>query len=135
MKLSKIVYVIPCSGIGKVYGSICRRAAYIVTEDLKPEKSAIECLPLIVVGKQEVVDDLKANKVITLDGCPAKCAYHDVSQVIGPPDADFLSTSVVKNNRDMLPEKTIYPLGENAMKLSELFAKEIAEKVEELYEE
>jgi hypothetical protein len=133
--MSKKVYVIPCSGIGKVYGSICRRAAYIVTEELKPEKSAIECLPLIVVGKPKVVEELKSNKVITLDGCPALCAFHDVSQVIGPPDANFLSTSIVKNNLNMKPEKTIYPMGENAMKLSKIFAEEIALKVEELYEE
>jgi uncharacterized metal-binding protein len=133
--MSKKVYVIPCSGIGKVFGSICRRAAYIVTEELQPEKSALECLPLIVVGKQEVVDELKNNKVITLDGCPALCAFHDVSQVVGPPDANFLSTSVVKEYRDLKPEKTIYPMGENAMKLSQIFAEEIAQKVEELCEE
>ena len=133
--MSKVVYVIPCSGIGKIYGSMCRRAAYIVTEDLRPTKTAIECLPLIVVGKQKIIDKLKNNKVITLDGCPAKCAYYDVSKVVGQPDAEFLSTSVVKDHRNLKPEKTIYPMGENAMKLTKFFAEDIAKKVDELYEE
>lgn len=59
--MTKKAYIIPCSGIGKVYGSICRRAAYIVTNELRPEKTAIECLPLIVVGKPAVVSKLKEN--------------------------------------------------------------------------
>ncbi len=130
--MTKKVYIIPCSGIGKVYGSICRQAAYRVGNDLKPGVTAIECLPLIVKGKKEVVDELKKNKVITLDGCTALCAYYDVVNVIGEPDAQFLSTSVVQKNRDLKPEPTIYPLGENAKEVMEIFAKEIAEKVGEL---
>ena len=130
--MSKKVYIIPCSGVGKVYGSICRQAAYKVVNELKPESTAIECLPLIVKGKQEVVDELRKNKVITLDGCTAMCAYYDVQKVIDEPDAHFLSTSTIKGNREIKPEKTIYPLGENAKKLMEIFAEEVAEKVGEL---
>jgi len=130
--MSKKVYIIPCSGVGKVYGSMCRQAAYRVVNDLKPGVTAIECLPLIVKGKKEVIKELKENKVITLDGCTAMCAYYDVAKVIDEPDAYFLSTSVVKENRDLKPEPTIYPLGENAKALMEIFSKEIAEKVGEL---
>lgn len=130
--MSEKVYIIPCSGIGKVYGSICRQAAYRIVNDLRPGETAIECLPLIVKGKKEVVDELKKNKVITLDGCTAMCAYYDVAKVIDEPDAHFLSTSVVMENRDLKPEPDIYPLGENAKVLMEIFAKEIADKVGEL---
>ncbi|HUT81074.1 MAG TPA: putative zinc-binding protein [Candidatus Bathyarchaeia archaeon] len=133
--MSKKVYIIPCSGMGKVYGSICRQAAYRVVNDLKPGKTAIECLPLIVKGKKEVVDELKKSKVITLDGCTAMCAYYDVSKVIEEPDAHFLSTSIVMENRDLKPEADIYPLGENANALMEIFAKQVAEKVGELLDE
>lgn len=130
--MSEKVYIIPCSGMGKVYGSICRQAAYRVVNDLKPGETEIECLPLIVKGKKELVDELKKNKVITLDGCTAMCAYYDVAKVIDEPDAHFLSTSVIKENRELKPEPTIYPLGENAKEIMEIFAKEIAEKVGEL---
>jgi hypothetical protein len=30
------VMVVPCSGIGKTYGTVSREAAYEVTEDLRP---------------------------------------------------------------------------------------------------
>ncbi|NPE07962.1 MAG: hypothetical protein GNW80_06755 [Asgard group archaeon] len=130
--MSEKVYIIPCSGMGKVYGSICRQAAYRVVNDLKPGETEIECLPLIVKGKKELVEKLKKNKVITLDGCTAMCAYYDVAKVIDEPDAQFLSTSIIKDNRELKPEPTIYPLGENAKAIMEIFAKEIAEKVGEL---
>ena len=32
---NKIV-IVPCSGIGKTYGSVSREAAYTVVEDLRP---------------------------------------------------------------------------------------------------
>jgi hypothetical protein len=32
----KRVIVIPCSGIGKAFGSVSREAAYVVTEELRP---------------------------------------------------------------------------------------------------
>lgn len=130
--MSKKVYIIPCSGMGKVYGSICRQAAYRVVNNLRHGETEIECLPLIVKGKKELVNELKKNKVITLDGCTAMCAYYDVAKVIDEPDAHFLSTSIVKENRELKPEPTIYPLGENAKEIMEIFAKEIAEKVGEL---
>ena len=130
--MSEKVYIIPCSGMGKVYGSICRQAAYRVVNDLKPGETEIECLPLIVKGKKELVEKLKKNKVITLDGCTAMCAYYDVAKVIDEPDAQFLSTSIIKDNRELKPEPTIYPLGENAKAIMEIFAKEIAVKVGEL---
>ncbi|NHJ47281.1 MAG: hypothetical protein FK733_05780 [Asgard group archaeon] len=133
--MSKKVYIIPCSGIGKVYGSMCRHAAYKIVNEIEPERTAIECLPLIVKGKKEVVDELKKNYIITLDGCTAMCAYYDVAQVIREPEAHFLSTSVVKDHRDMKPEPTIFPMGENAQKLTEKFAEKVAKKVGELLDE
>jgi hypothetical protein len=30
------VIIVPCSGIGKPYGTVSREAAYEVTEDLRP---------------------------------------------------------------------------------------------------
>ena len=51
----KKVYIIPCSGIGKVFGSIGRETAYIVVNELAKDKTVLECLPLIVKGKKEVI--------------------------------------------------------------------------------
>lgn len=131
---NKKVYIIPCSGIGKVFGSIGREAAYITVNELAKNKSELECLPLVVKGKPEVIDKLKSNKVIVIDGCPLKCSYNDVLEAVGKVDAQFMSTDIVKENRDIKPEQEIIPMGKNAKKLSHKLAEKIAQKIDELLE-
>lgn len=129
------MYILPCSGIGKVFGSICREAAYIVVDELAKDKAKLECLSLVVKGKKEIIETLKTKKVIVIDGCPMRCSYNDVTEAVGKVDAQFMSTDVVKERRDLKPEKQILPLGENAKKLSRLLAERVASKVNELLEE
>ncbi|MHA1130453.1 MAG: putative zinc-binding protein [Candidatus Helarchaeota archaeon] len=129
------VYILPCSGIGKVFGSIGREAAYIVVDELAKDKAKLECLPLVVKGKKEIIETLKANKIIVIDGCPMRCSYNDVTDAVGKVDAPFMSTDLVKERRDLKPEKQIIPMGENAKKLSRILAERIASKVNELLDE
>jgi len=129
------VFILPCSGIGKVFGSIGREAAYIVVDELAKDKTEIECLPLIVKGKKEIIEKIKNNKVIVIDGCPMRCSYNDVNEAVGKVDAQFMSIDIVKENRDLKPENQIIPIGENTKKLSRLLAEKIALKVDELLEE
>ncbi|MHA1266970.1 MAG: putative zinc-binding protein [Candidatus Helarchaeota archaeon] len=129
------VYIFPCSGIGKVFGSIGREATYIVVNELQKGKAEIECLPLIVKGKQDLIEKLKDKKVIVIDGCIMRCAYNDVNKAIGHVDAQFMSTDVVRTNRNLKPERKIFPIGENAKKLARKLAEEIALKIEELLKE
>ena len=128
----KKVYIIPCSGIGKVFGSIGREATYIVVNELAKGKAVLECLPLIMKGKKEVIEELKANKVITIDGCPLKCSYNDLKEVIGKVDAQFLTTDIVKENRGLKPEPSIIPIGENTKELSRKLAEKVSAKVNKL---
>ena len=131
----KKVYIIPCSGIGKVFGSICRKAAYIAVNELAKDKTTLECLPLIVKGKKEVIEALKENKVIALDGCPLKCSYNDLMKAVGKVDTHFLTTDIVKENRDLKPEPSIIPVGENTKQLSIKLAEKLAAEVDKLLEE
>ncbi len=131
----KKVFIIPCSGIGKVFGSIGRETAYIVANELSREKAALECLPLIVKGKSEVIEALKENKVITIDGCPLKCSYNNLMEKVGKVDSQFMTTNVVKENRDLKPEPKIIPIGENTKKLSQKLAEQVAKEVDRLLEE
>ena len=126
------VYIIPCSGIGKVFGSIGRETAYIVVNELAKEKSALECLPLIVKGKKKVIDNLKLNKVIAIDGCPLKCSYNNLMENVGKVDAQFMTTNIVKENRDLKPESSIIPIGEHTQKLAKKLAEKVAQKVDDL---
>jgi len=131
----KKVYIIPCSGIGKVFGSIGRKTAYIVVNELAKDKTVLECLPLIVKGKKDVILALKENKVIALDGCPLKCSYNDLMEAVGKVDAQFLTTDIVKENRDLKPEPSIIPVGENTKQLSIKLAEKVAAEVDKLLEE
>ena len=126
------VYIIPCSGIGKVFGSIGRETAYIVVNELAKGKSALECLPLIVKGKKEVINTLKLNKVIAIDGCPLKCSYNNLMENVGKVDAQFMTTDIVKENRDLRPESSIIPIGEHTKKLSKKLAEKVAQEVDDL---
>jgi uncharacterized metal-binding protein len=130
----KKVYIIPCSGIGKVFGSIGRETTYVAVNELSTGKAELECLPLIVKGKKEVIKKLKSNKVIVIDGCPLKCSYNNVMEQVGKVDAQFMSTDVVKDNRDLKPEPSIIPIGENTKVLSRKLAEQVSQKVEELFE-
>ncbi|MFW9950755.1 MAG: putative zinc-binding protein [Candidatus Thorarchaeota archaeon] len=133
--VKKKVYVIPCSGIGKVFGSIGRETAYIVVNELAKDKATLKCLPLIMKGKKDVINDIKKNKVIAIDGCPLKCSYNDLMEVLGKVDAQYMTTDVVKENKDLKPEPSIIPVGENTKQLSRKLAENIAQKVDELLEE
>lgn len=132
MSNNKKVYILPCSGIGKVFGSIGREAAYIVVDELLKNKTALACLPEIVKGKEEVIKQIKDNYVIAIDGCPLKCSFNNLEKTIGKVDATFMTTDIVRENRDLKPEQKIIPIGENTKKLAQKLAEKIARKADEL---
>ena len=49
----KKVIIVPCSGVGKPFGTITREAAYQVTEEDRPERTQIVPLSLLVLGDEE----------------------------------------------------------------------------------
>lgn len=79
----KKVKVIPCSGIGKVYGLMAREAVLKTVIELCPEKSETVCLGYIVTGDKEVKSKIEGCDCITVDGCPKMCASKNVSIVGG----------------------------------------------------
>ena len=77
--MHKKVIVVPCSGIGKVYGLMSREAVLKTVLELCPEKSETVCLAYIVTGDKEVKEKIKGCDCITVDGCPKMCASKNVS--------------------------------------------------------
>ncbi|MDD4191564.1 MAG: putative zinc-binding protein [Mangrovibacterium sp.] len=71
--MSKIK-VIPCSGIGKVFGLLSRESVYIVTEDRCPDETETLCLAHIVTGDDEAKAKIQGAECITIDGCAKGCA-------------------------------------------------------------
>jgi len=77
--MDKKVKVVPCSGIGKVYGLMAREAVLKTVFELCPEKSETVCLAYIVTGDKEVKEKIEGCDCITVDGCPKMCASKNVS--------------------------------------------------------
>jgi uncharacterized metal-binding protein len=77
--MDKKVKVIPCSGIGKVYGLMAREAVLKTVIEICPEKSETVCLAYIVTGDKEVKEKMEGSDCITVDGCPKMCASKNVT--------------------------------------------------------
>ena len=116
--------IIPCSGIGKSYGSVAREAAYRLTEDLCPEKTRLVPLALLVSGGQEAHSELGGAKAITIDGCKHACAAKVVAESGGTVAHAVDVPGVFRRHRDFKPSG-IAELDENGQKLAQAVAEEI----------
>jgi len=75
--MSEKVLIVPCSGIGKVYGLMSREAALEAVRRLDGAARTI-CLALLVPGDEEAVAAVRRHQCITVDGCPSVCAFKNV---------------------------------------------------------
>jgi len=116
--------IIPCSGIGKALGTITRRATYIVTDELLPNKTDSICLPLLTIKDKDTVRKIKKNPCITVDGCVAQCAKKNVEHHHGKLKGEIRILDVMKENRKLKPG-TVLDIGPDGEKL----ARKAAEKI------
>lgn len=116
--------IIPCSGIGKAVGTITRRAAYIVTENLLANDTDLICLPLLTIRDEETVRNVMENPCITIDGCVAQCAKKNVEHNQGKLRGSVKILDVIKENLGVKPG-TVLDIGADGEEL----AKKTAEKV------
>ncbi len=80
---SRKVMIVPCSGIGKTFGSVSREAAYYIVEDLRPEATQLMPLAMLVLGDESSRAATQDNPAITIDGCKLACAAKMVRQTGG----------------------------------------------------
>ena len=118
----KKVAIIPCSGIGKSFGTVSRLAAYQVTEDDRPEKTQLIPLSLLVLGDEESRAAVAENPAITIDGCKLACATKMVAECGGTVSKDFAVLEVFRRYRDFKPQG-IAELNEGGQKLADALAK------------
>lgn len=131
MNESKRVIVIPCSGIGKAYGSVGREAMYTVLEDLRPNATETVCLSLLTLGDVDARAEVRSHPTITIDGCPKACAQVNVEAGGGAPTAIFRVYDVYRAHKE-LKVRSVSELGENGREMARILAEEIAAKVDEL---
>jgi uncharacterized metal-binding protein len=131
MSEQKKIAIVPCSGIGKSYGTVSRLAAYQVTDDDRPESTQLIPLSLLVLGDEEAKAALVNNVAITIDGCKLACATKMVKESGGDVAKDFAVLEVFRRYRDYKPQG-IGELNEGGMKLADALAKEVDASVDEI---
>lgn len=122
-KMSRYI-IIPCSGIGKAVGTVARRAAHIVTDEILSDKASTMCLPLLTIEDSEAIEKVRNNPCITIEGCIAECARKSVEYHKGQLKTDINVLDVLKQNNRLKPG-TVLDIGSDGEKL----AKKVAEKI------
>ena len=123
--------IVPCSGIGKTYGSVSREAAYEVTEDVRPVDTQLVALSLLVLGDEDARTAVSESPAITIDGCKLACAAKMVRQSGGTVAQEFAVLDVYRRYKQFKPQG-IAQLNEGGQQLAHALAVEIAGVVENL---
>ena len=124
MATPKKVNIVPCSGIGKSFGSVSRLAAYFITEDDRPQTTRLIPLALLVLGDESTHQAVGEDPSITMDGCKLQCAKKMVEQCGGQIAKDYVVLDVYRDHRELKPEG-IAELNENGEKLARALADEV----------
>lgn len=125
------VVIVPCSGIGKTYGSVSRKAAYEVTEDLRPDTAELVPLSLLVLGDEQARAAVAGSQAITIDGCKLACATKMVKESGGEVAKDYAVLDVYRRYKQFKPQG-IAELNEGGQKLATALAQEITQVVDAL---
>ena len=124
------VIIVPCSGIGKTYGTVTREAAYLVAEELRPDTQIVP-LSLLVLGDEDAQAAVRDAQVITLDGCKLACATVNVGQAGGAAAREFTVLDCYRRNKQFKPQG-IAELTEGGLALARALAEEVAQAAAEL---
>ncbi len=117
--------IVPCSGIGKTYGSVAREGAYIVTEDLCPRTTQIVPLALVVLGEEEMRRTLAETPAITIDGCKLACAAKVIAGAGGKVVHALQVLDVYRRHRELKPAG-IAQLNDAGQQLAMVLAEEVS---------
>ncbi len=128
--MNKKVMVFPCSGIGKVSGTIAIDSVREVVRKLK-DITECPCLALLTVGDEETVKKVKENSSITVDGCPKACALKNVEKSGGKIEKSFMVMDYMREHKELKPGTVTEP-GEDGKKLASIIASDISGMVKEI---
>jgi len=123
--------IVPCSGIGKAYGSVGREAMYTLLEDSRPGSTDTVCLSLLTLGDADAQAEVRDHPTITIDGCPKACAKVNVEAAGGKPVAEYRVFDVYRAHKE-LKVRSVSELGDAGRQMAQILAEEIAAKVDEL---
>ena len=125
------VIIIPCSGVGKTYGTVSREAAYEVTDDMRPAQTQLVPLSLLVLGDEATRAAVAGSPAITIDGCKLACATKMAKENGGKVARDIAVLDVYRRYKQFKPQG-IAELNEGGKQLARAMAEEIANLVDDL---
>lgn len=125
------IMIVPCSGIGKPYGTVSRVTAYQVTEDDRPDQTQLVPLALLVMGDEEYGRMIADYPAITIDGCTLACATKMVKLKGGQVAREFAVLEAFRRHRDLKPQG-IAELNEDGERLAAALAKEVVAEIDAL---
>jgi len=131
VKQEKKVIIVPCSGIGKTYGTVSREAAYEVIEELRPEQAQLVALSLLVLGDETAQAAVGQHPAIAIDGCKLACASKMVAESGGQVAQEYAVLDVYRRYRHFKP-RGIAELNEGGLQLARALAEEVAASIDEL---
>lgn len=131
MKKARRIAIVPCSGIGKTYGTVSREAAYELTQDLRPDATRLVALSLLVLGDEGARADIEGSLAITIDGCKLACASKMVAESGGQVAREIAVLDVYREHRELKP-RGIATLNESGLELAKTLAQELALVVDNL---
>lgn len=123
------VAIVPCSGIGKPFGTASREAAYEVCEELRPAETHLVALAKLVMGDSAAQQTVAQAPVVTIDGCAQRCAAKMVEQNGGVVAHEASVLDAYRRHKELKPDG-IAELNEAGRRLAHVLAEEIAEVVD-----
>jgi len=124
-----LVVVVPCSGIGKPFGTVSREAAYELCEELRPGNSRLVALAKLVLGDATARDLVRQHPTVTIDGCKQRCAAKMVQRSGGAVTHEVAVLEVFRRHKDLKPEG-IAELNEAGQRLARVLAEEVVEHLD-----
>ncbi len=128
------VVVIPCSGIGKAFGTVSREAAYELCENLRPADTDLVALSKLVLGEEEAMSRVRNNAAVTIDGCKLMCAAKLVKLSGGTVAREVSVLDVFREHKELKPEG-IAELNEPGKELARVVAAGISQTLDEVLAE
>ena len=125
------VLILPCSGIGKTYGTVGREAAYSLAEELRPGSVEVVALSLLVMGDEELRARVQTSPVIVVDGCKLACASKMVAESGGRVAYEANVLDTFRRHRTLRP-KGISRLNPEGQELALRLAEELADVTDKI---
>jgi len=125
------VVVVPCSGIGKAFGTVAREVGYELCDELRPDTTRLVALSKLVLGDKEARERVRKCPTITIDGCKLACAAKLVRHSGGAIAHEAAVLDSYRQHKELKPDG-IAELNAQGKQLARVMAEEIAEVIDAL---